>query len=65
MTGPALVPLDEARSELGLGLTTAYKLAKEAGELAPGVPVFRIRGTWKVNRAQLDRFIAGAVRVAS
>ncbi len=63
MTAPALVPLNDARTELGLGLTTAYKLAKEAGELVPGVPVFRIRGTWKVSRAQLDRFIAGDIRV--
>jgi hypothetical protein len=56
---PALVPLDKARLELGIGRNVAYLLAKEQGELAPGVPVFRIRGTWKVSRAQLDRFIAG------
>lgn len=61
---PALVPLDAARAELGIGRTTAYLLAKEHGELVPGVPVFRIRGTWKVNRAQLDRFKAGESRVA-
>lgn len=61
----ALVPLDEARSELGIGRTTAYLLAKERGELHPGLPLFRIRGRWYANRAQLDRFKAGETRVAS
>jgi hypothetical protein len=66
VTGPALVPLDAARAELGIGRTTAYLLAKEAGELAPGLPLFRIRGRWYANRAQLDRFKSGEpVRVAS
>lgn len=64
MTGPALIPLDAARLELGIGRNVAYLLAKEQGELAPGVPVFRIRGCWKVNRAQLDRFKAGVDRTA-
>ncbi len=65
MTGPALVPLDQARTELGIGRTTAYLLAKERCELMPGLPVFRIRGSWKVSRAQLDRIIRGEVRAAS
>lgn len=65
MTAPALVPLDEARAELGIGRTTAYLLAKEQGELLPGLPLFRIRGRWYANRAQLDRIIAGESRVAS
>ena len=62
---PALVPLDTARAELGIGRTTAYLLAKEHGQLAAGLPLFRIRGRWYANRAQLDRFIAGESRVAS
>ena len=51
--GPALVPLTEAARVLGIGRTTAYKLAK-SGQLCPGLPVFRIAGL-KVCRAQLDK----------
>lgn len=56
---PALAPLAHAAKVLGIGLTTAYKLANEQGQLAPGVPVFRIRGCWKVRVAQLERFVSG------
>lgn len=66
MTGDtALVPLDVARTELGLGRTTAYLLARETGELLPGVPLFRIRGRWYANRAQLERFKAGDIRATA
>lgn len=62
MSGPALVPLDEARKELGLGRTTAYALAREDGQLVDGVPIFRIRNRYFANRAQLDKFISGEMR---
>jgi helix-turn-helix protein len=55
----ALVSLEAARTELGIPRTTAYRLLKVTGELAPGLPGFRIGGLWKFNRHQLDRFKAG------
>lgn len=66
MTGDtALVPLDAARSELGIGRTTAYLQAKEHGELMPGLPLFRIRGRWYACRAQLERIKAGEIRATA
>ena len=65
MTAPALVPLAEACRELGISRDTGYELVKNYGQLAPGLPVFRLGG-WKVTRAQLDRFKAsGPESVAS
>lgn len=60
----ALVPLDHARKELGIGRSSAYILAK-TGELMPGLPVYRIGGVWKVSRAQLERVIAGDIPAAA
>lgn len=54
----ATVSLAEAARVLGIGTSTAYRLA-EAGELAPGIPVRRIGGTRKVLRADLERWAAG------
>lgn len=60
----ALVPLDHARKELGIGRSSAYMLARDKGELMMGLPVFRIGGVWKVSRAQLDRIVAGDIPTA-
>lgn len=54
MTAPALVPLNVAADELGIGRTLAYKLVA-TGQIAAGVPVFRIGSKWMVTRHQLDR----------
>lgn len=62
MTTPALVPLTVAARELGIGRNVAYQLAKEKGELVPGLPVLRVQGLLKVTRSQLDAFVANGVQ---
>ena len=58
---PALVPITEAAKELGIGRDLAYRLARETGELLPGLPVLRIGSLLKVTRAQLTRICEGDI----
>jgi hypothetical protein len=37
-----------AAAACGMGRTLAYRLARETGELCPGVPVLRVGRTFKV-----------------
>jgi excisionase family DNA binding protein len=54
----ATVPIAEAARVLGIGTSTAYRLAP-TGELTPGVPVFKIGGTYRVRVVDLERWAAG------
>jgi excisionase family DNA binding protein len=50
--------LAEVAGELGVTYTTVWRSAKE-GTLP--FPVLRIRGTYRVSRAVMDRYLAGEV----
>lgn len=53
---PATLSVAEAAERLGIGLTLAYRLARE-GELAPGIPVLKFGRTMRVPSRPLDRLL--------
>ena len=52
-TGDEILTLDEVAAYLKAGKRTVYRLAQK-GE----VPAFKLGGTWRFRRSELDRWIA-------
>lgn len=58
-----ILTIDEVAAYLKAGKRTVYRLA-----LSGGLPAFKLGGTWRFRRAELDRWIASRIgqgRVAS
>ena len=58
MTDPEgeILTLDEVASYLKAGKRTVYRLAQK-GE----IPAFKLGGTWRFRRSELDRWIADSI----
>lgn len=52
-----ILTIDEVASYLKAGKRTVYRLAA-SGQ----IPAFKLGGTWRFRRAELDRWIAGQIR---
>ncbi len=52
-----ILTLDEVALYLKAGKRTVYRLAQK-GE----IPAFKLGGTWRFRRAELDRWIAAGIR---
>jgi len=52
----------EAARRIGIGRTTAYRLAREKGELLPGVPVIQVGPRLLVSKARLHAALDDPVR---
>ena len=55
---PRTITVDEARKQLGISRGLAYRLAA-SGELAPGLPVFKLGNTYRISRKLLDAYLDG------
>ncbi|MBK6959773.1 MAG: helix-turn-helix domain-containing protein [Gammaproteobacteria bacterium] len=51
-----ILTLDEISAYLKIGKRTAYRLAQK-GE----IPAFKLGGTWRFRRSELDRWIAESI----
>lgn len=52
-----ILTLDEVALYLKAGKRTVYRLAQK-GE----IPAFKLGGTWRFRRSELDRWIAASIR---
>lgn len=51
-----ILTIDEVAAYLKAGKRTVYRLA-----LSGGIPAFKLGGTWRFRRAELDRWIASRI----
>ena len=51
-----ILTLDEVAAYLKAGKRTVYRLAKQRE-----IPAFKLGGTWRFRRAELDRWIAASI----
>lgn len=49
----------EAAGHMGVSKSTVYEIAHTSGQIAPGIPILKIRGTYRIPRARLLAFVAG------
>lgn len=57
------VSVQEAAERLGIGLTLAYRLARD-GELTPGLKVLKFGRTMRVPRVPLEKLLAGEAKAS-
>lgn len=57
---PQTFSLTEAAAILGIGRSTAYRLARETGQLTDGLPVIWIGSMPKISRILLDRLLGAS-----
>jgi excisionase family DNA binding protein len=55
-TGDEILTLDEVAAYLKAGKRTVYRLAAEGK-----IPAFKLGGTWRFRRTELDRWIASRI----
>jgi excisionase family DNA binding protein len=55
-TDDEILTLDEVAAYLKAGKRTVYRLAQK-GE----IPAFKLGGTWRFRRSELDRWIANSI----
>ena len=51
-----ILTLDEVAAFLKAGKRTVYRLAQKGG-----IPAFKLGGTWRFRRAELDQWIAAQI----
>ncbi|EPB5737898.1 helix-turn-helix domain-containing protein [Pseudomonas aeruginosa] len=51
-----ILTLDEVAAYLKAGKKTVYRLAQQGG-----IPGFKLGGTWRFRRSELDRWIAAQI----
>ncbi|MCP1121293.1 methylation-associated defense system helix-turn-helix domain-containing protein MAD1 [Robbsia andropogonis] len=55
-TDDEILTLDEVAAYLKAGKRTVYRLAQKGA-----IPAFKLGGTWRFRRSELDRWIAASI----